>query len=266
MRAGELGSAKGRGLRDEAFSTPSTRHGRMAIDLETGWTVTQRTYLDDLEREVLEQTIESSGGGIRYTRTALASGDNLRVAAWVDLITLAQRPTWRSPDPFFRRAVRVLAMVGELHKLGFQGLRIFPGLSSSGAYWRCMIVPRSQVLRKHGAWAAEWDWHAPFYTSGSDNEYFGWTDATKDSARDLARKFLERFPHVAERGRHRDLEYAGWYVEMLGLAEYGALPIAYADYQEPDQEWLHSSRPGTRIPMPPGGDAVPIDDPFPNWR
>jgi hypothetical protein len=38
------------------------------------------------------------------------------------------------PEPHIRRAVRVLAMVGELHKHGYQRLRLMPYMAASGMY------------------------------------------------------------------------------------------------------------------------------------
>jgi hypothetical protein len=40
-------------------------------------------------------------------------------------------------DPIFRRALRVLRMVHELHKRGRQRLRIVPTMAPSGLHWRC---------------------------------------------------------------------------------------------------------------------------------
>jgi hypothetical protein len=57
----------------------------------------------------------------------------------------------RHPEPHIRRAVRVLAMVGELHKRGYQRLRVMPFMSPSGLYWRCWIGPSEFFYRNHGA-------------------------------------------------------------------------------------------------------------------
>ena len=73
-----------------------------------------------------------------------------------------------------------------------------------------------------------------FYTSGQDNNYFGWEDATEDTARELADKFEQRFPAIISNSFGNDYEYVGWYVEMLGMAELGALPEAYFDYHTSD--------------------------------
>jgi hypothetical protein len=168
-------------------------------------------------------------------------------------------PDRRDPDPQVRRARRVLLMVHELHKRGYQRLRIIPGMSPSGIHWRCTITTRANVLRTHGAAALHFDRDTAHYTSGQENRYFGWKDAISDTARQLADKFLERFPGIVAASHGRDWEYAGWYVEMLGLAERGAFPIAYDDWhEEPDPRWLPTTA-GIRsgLPMPPGGDAEP---------
>lgn len=168
----------------------------------------------------------------------------------------------RHPDQAVRRSQRVLAMVHELHKLGYQRLRIMPGLSPSGGYWRCNITPTTNILRTHGAFARKFYRESAHYNSGMSNEYFGWQDATADTARQLAAKFVERFAAIAHAGRGRDWAYAGWYTEMLGFAERGELPIAYADWlSAPDPRSLPTS-PGfeSGLPMPPPGEAEPRED------
>jgi hypothetical protein len=74
-------------------------------------------------------------------------------------------------------------------------------------------------------------------------------------ARELADKFEVRFREITEAGRGRDWAYAGWYVEMLGVAERGDLPVSYADwYDTPDSRWLPTTAGcGSGLPMPPPG-------------
>ena len=55
------------------------------------------------------------------------------------------------PEPHVRRAVRVLAMVGELHRRGYQKLRVMSFMSPNGMYWRCWIGPDTLFYRNHGA-------------------------------------------------------------------------------------------------------------------
>ena len=94
------------------------------------------------------------------------------------------------------------------------------------------------------------------YSMGQDNEYFGWSDAKSDTARGLAAKFIARFPRIARLGLGEDWAYAGWYVQMLGFAERGELPVAYDDWsygKQPDPRWLPTTaRIESGLPMPPG--------------
>lgn len=89
----------------------------------------------------------------------------------------------RHPDPAVHRAQRVLLMVHELHKLGYQKLRIAPGMSPSGCSWRCSITHVGNILPSHGAMLSNWDEDVAPYTSGQQNAYFGWEDAAQDTAR-----------------------------------------------------------------------------------
>ena len=148
-------------------------------------------------------------------------------------------------------------MVHELHKLGHQRVRIMPGMSASGMHWRCNITPVSNILRAHGAMARDFDCQSANYSSSMGADYFGWKDSRKATARDLAERFSERFPDIVSAGQGRDWAYAGWFVEMLGHAERGHLPVSYADwYEEPDPRWLPTTKGfDSGLPMPPPGEA-----------
>lgn len=161
----------------------------------------------------------------------------------------------RDADPMVRRCQRVLVMVHELHKLGYQRLRIAPGMSGSGMHWRCSVTHAANIRQSHGAMLCAFDRETAHYTSAQDNDYFGWEDAQQDTARQLATKFVERFGEVARLGLGEDWVYAGWYVQMLGLADRGVFPVAYADwYEEPDPRWLPTTAGfQSGLPMPPAG-------------
>ncbi|MGI4940698.1 MAG: hypothetical protein ACRYHQ_09075 [Janthinobacterium lividum] len=133
-----------------------------------------------------------------------------------------------------RRTGRVVAMVHELHKAGYQLLRISPGLSPSGFHWRCPITCAANVeadgfsvkdvSRATGLFLP--------YTS-ADTGYFGWAGAEILSARELAARFLRECPVLAQAGYGRDLPYAGWLTEVLGVVERGEMgryPVLYADF------------------------------------
>jgi hypothetical protein len=170
-------------------------------------------------------------------------------------------PTKQLGEAVYRRAQRVLAMVHELHKAGYQQLRICPGMSPSGGCWRVAITHKGNILKSHGAMIAEFGGRdAANYTSGQDNNYFDWHDAEHDTARQLAQKFLERFSDICTKGRGLDHEYVGWYVQMLGFSERGIFPVSYADYQQDHPRWMSttggdSDSKISGLPKPPPGFA-----------
>lgn len=131
-----------------------------------------------------------------------------------------------------------------------------PGMAPSGCYWRCAVAPRSNILRSHGAKLADWDHLAAHYSSGQENEYFGWTDSTQDDVKQLATKFTQRFGEIIDASKGDDWNYAGWYVRMLGYAEREMFPVAYADWHEdPDPRFLPFWDHESDLPMPPPGEA-----------
>ena len=147
---------------------------------------------------------------------------------------------------------KVLLLVHELHKMGYQQLRIAPGMSPSGMYWRCSIAPAISFSRSNGAILDRWDAPAAHYTSGQENKYFDWEDAERDSPRKLAHKFWKRFPEIIRLGNGSDWEYVGWYLEMLRLTESNGLPIAYADWDLPSGclAVVGNSK-NAQVPLPP---------------
>lgn len=161
-------------------------------------------------------------------------------------------------------------MVAELHKRGYQHLRIVTGFSASGVHWRCEITPRSNVTGKYGLTIVQDGPLVARYSSADEDAYFQWHDARGATARELADLFVVRFPELCAEALHPDLLYAGRYVQMLGVAEQGLLPWSYSDYGADFDEFLPLTTVGRaatqspRLPVPPfesPGDA-PVDHPY----
>ena len=147
-------------------------------------------------------------------------------------------------------------MVGELHLRGYQRLRIAPGMSASGCYWRCSVTPASNVLASHGARLRDWE-KAAHYTSGMEAKYFDWADAAHCTPSRLAELFLVRFPDIAAAGHGSDWLYAGWYVEMLHRTYPDLFPIAYADWTVSENRLdTTGGREGIQLLLPPPGEAA----------
>lgn len=139
-----------------------------------------------------------------------------------------------SSEPSRRRATRLLTMIHELHKAGYQHIRFSSGMAPSGIHWRCSITHASNMtpdgLHVHSPCAED---EVAHYSTGAGDCYFRWPDSPGRSARELGSMFLDRFPIIAREGLGRDWAYAGWLTEILGRAEHGApsgFPVFFADY------------------------------------
>ena len=166
-----------------------------------------------------------------------------------------------------RRGQRLIRMVSELHRLGYQQLRIMPWFHPLA--WRLVIGPASIFSPRNGAWIEHTDLDGcAFYSSASENRYFDWPDATTDTARKLADRFVVRFPELCDKARGRDWAYAGWLSELLGVLEReSALPFVMEDYFKPEPPDLlnlplhcASGRRTAFVLPPPGTCETPPDD------
>lgn len=176
-------------------------------------------------------------------------------------------PPVKSTDATLRRCARMLRMVSELHKRGYQQLRVMPFLHDGGNLWRLAFGSRKDFSRLMGLAlvAATFD-RAPQFSSAAPSYPFDWKDAGSDDARDLAAKMITRFPDLMQASLGRDWAYVGWFAEMMGWVEAGRLP--YINPTEPKTglsvkpatletvPFLKDRSPDlstSRCPTPPGG-------------
>ena len=155
--------------------------------------------------------------------------------------------------------IKVLEMVAVLHQRGYQRLRIEPGMSPSGMYWRCGITHAGNMDPENGAICANGCGdEIVHYTSANENRFFGWDDAPVLDLEQLADRILEQHREICELGRGDDPEYVAWYELMLMLARKGGLPYAYDDYGDYDDkppEWVPTmGESNGNLPLPPLGD------------
>jgi len=150
---------------------------------------------------------------------------------------------------------KVLAMVGELHARGYELLRIMPGMSPSGVYWRTAITAAKHITRENGARMDDLEAPAAYYSIAAEDQFFGWDDADDAGAVRLADLFVARCAEVAEEARGSDPAYVEWYRDMLARTDPDHLPVAYTDSSIPDDGLRTFSEDGRDItvPLPPPG-------------
>jgi hypothetical protein len=149
----------------------------------------------------------------------------------------------KSEHAHIRRAHRVIRMVSELHRMGFQRLRFMPYFAPLA--YRIQIASIAHFAVANGCYVKgevgviKGEIGVTYSASSpdTDNDYFGWTDAKSDGARELAIKFADRFPEIVKSGLGRDWAYAGWLVELIGAIERfpNRIPVLFSDdfWEEP---------------------------------
>jgi hypothetical protein len=111
-------------------------------------------------------------------------------------------------------------MVIELHKIGYQGLRVWPQMHHD----RVHLVPSIFTThpRAYGV-MVDWDWDI----AGSEKfapVYYG-SELSGKTARESADLFVRQSPLVATLSLLEDYEYAGWFERLTGEVEKGLRPV-----------------------------------------
>lgn len=185
----------------------------------------------------------------------------------------------RFDDEYARRCFRVLRMVGVLHGKGYHGLRVFP--YKHPLAYRIELFP-SRFVKLNGVsfdselFEEKLDREGLIarHSGANESKFFGWDDATHDTAHQLAIKFVKRYPSLALASYHLDYAYAGWFATLLAHCEYGYLPYLFDEYEE-ELDVLRIWRVGSQrtfhqmdwFPLPPsqsGGNQMD-PRPAPEW-
>ena len=129
-------------------------------------------------------------------------------------------------DDFTRRMARIFRMVVELHKIGYQGLRIYPQIHHD----RFHLLP-SLFITHPGSFGIVADWNfllsVNSVTSQELMTVYNPFDAQIQgkNARELADDFIRRYPLIARLAMVYDYEYAGWFEALTGEVEDGLRPV-----------------------------------------
>jgi hypothetical protein len=174
----------------------------------------------------------------------------------------------------FQHWRRLLQVVADLHKLGYEGARIIPFIvdTAGGGDWHCFLAPAAMVSPSHGARIGEAiDWWGGACPPGRDFPYLigrcvhGLPGLPPELG--AAKGMIRAYPKLAEHCLGHDRGYAEWYRAMLRTTEPDGVVYAHAYWDSagspavsglrvlgPEGEWE------VAVPLPPPG-AAPADAP-----
>jgi len=119
---------------------------------------------------------------------------------------------------------KLLFVVQELHKRGYEKLHVVPSLAPTGLAWRCSFV--SETDRTKGLIVSTWI--SQFSGDNREIEY---------TIQELTDIFEREQSSFLQTCRGRNHEYSDWYRNMLGRLDEEELPYAFAEYFSPTDYW-----------------------------
>lgn len=178
-------------------------------------------YLDRVSEADGLYSVVHSSQGVAYRVVPGRSADRIRgfymyTQDAFDDAQVIQPVT--APMDHWSVAMLILEAVADLHGRGHQRLRIYPNISGSGMHWRTLVVDIDDLRLTPSGWPSQ---SSPTfaYSTASRFTIGGIVTDVHSTPTEIADRILTAFPDPRVAGRGQDWAYAGWYVEMLGLAQ-----------------------------------------------
>ena len=146
---------------------------------------------------------------------------------------------------------RLLEMVRVLHRQGYERLRIYPGMSPSGCYWRCEFLPSEMTFKV--IQIRTMDPESRLRDTRVDRRQITLGGPTRFQIPpdEIAAKFVDRFDDLSKASKGKDPAYVSWYSRMLDETAPNGIVYAYADYPVPEDYLSVHNKTDLRIPFPP---------------
>lgn len=156
-----------------------------------------------------------------------------------------------SGEPFPSHQLKWLQVVHELHRMGYQKLRVYPYFGPN-YHWRCLLHPASNVdIEDHQRPINESDQLK--YTEAAGYQYFDWANCEELTPYEIAFRVTQEKSEFLRDCQGSDPAYVQWYIELLGFAAAGVLPtfggLSFSDYSN------MGTLLGRVLPNPPLPDA-----------
>jgi len=140
---------------------------------------------------------------------------------------------------------KVLFIACELHKRGYEKLRVVPSVAPTGLAWRCQFVAFSYG-KKHEFIASNWVSRFSYF---DDKEI-------KYSTPKLADIFEEENTDFLAICKGESREYVEWFSGLVSQLREGELPYAFEDYGSYYAEGFWKTSKGNKIKMLPDDDSI----------
>lgn len=120
--------------------------------------------------------------------------------------------------------------VANLHKQGYEQLRVFPSMSPSGMYYRLTLAPKKYFSRDGLVVNKVHDGLILYYSDSQGRKYFGWDIPENLSSEQVAEEIIKRNPDLIADSNKEDKEYVLWFQNVMEKVEQNIFPIAMDDY------------------------------------
>ena len=170
-----------------------------------------------------------------------------------------ERILFRRSPPDRMPHARLMAMLRELHRAGYQRLYLYSWPKPSGLHWRWHLFSGQRNWMQR-------PWREGWYGSGADynvNPVMGWGDAPGETPEELASSLARFDPQGLSQALGRDEDYAQWFDSVCA-----ALLPHYSFTLNLDQQASAGPFPLPIIPVRSGLPAYfGVDLPWPpGWR
>lgn len=138
-------------------------------------------------------------------------------------------------------------IVHELHKRGYEQLRLYAGMSPNGCSWRWYIYPK--VLMKDNLFECKVGWIPFDCPSGSTCEELPEKGRKKVTADDFAKEY----DYYVSLAKGADKEYVKWFETIVKHAKNNDYPIAFSEHNN-EELWIFTL--GEQLVYPPFSPVI----------
>ena len=196
--------------------------------------------------------------GTFISRRAYWTNSNATPEELLEFLKPIREYRWKIPY------IKFFKTIEELHKRGYEQIRICPSISPNGCSWRCITTIKKLTASKCGAVFAGEGWtdlaintsNGIFRSVNREGKHEEWPMEDIPIC-ELADRFIDSFPTLAKAGKGYDPEYAKWFHQARKECERGHILYAFAEMEScyGEGHLFMSSYEKSAFPFPPPGET-----------